>query len=94
MYNLVINTKKMWTILSICYIIFYIGIQYIVLVVNPNMLSKPLEGKQVFLFEIIFNLALCQIMALSYSISYLNKTYQLREKIPIKIIFNGDKKNE
>ena len=94
MYDVIINTKKMWSLVSIGYIIFYIGIQYLVLVINPNLLTVPLEGLDVFLFEIIFNLALCQIMPLAKSISYLNKTYQLREKIPIRIIFNGDKNSE
>ena len=94
MYDLVVNTKKMWAILSISYIIFYIGIQYLVLVINPNILSTPLDGEEIFFFEMVFNLALCQIIPLGMSMNYLNKTYHLREKIPIRIIFNGDKKDE
>lgn len=94
MYDIIINTKKIWSVIAICYIAFYIGIQYIVLVINPNIFPVPIQGYDVFLFELIFNLAFCQIMPLNYSIIYLNKTYHIRDKIPLRIIFNGEKNDQ
>lgn len=93
MYDIIINTKKMWSLIAICYIGFYIGIQYVVLVINPNIFSVPIQGSDVFFFEMIFNLALCQLLPLGMSFNYLNKTYNLREKIPLRIIFNGERHN-
>lgn len=85
--EIVINEKKFWTIGSIFYIAIYSYFQYSIFVLH----AFGYDGSFIagFGIECIFNLGFCLGIPLVFSIHYLNKQYQLRDKIPIHVRFNG-----